>query len=1091
MIKYLRRSVATFLSIVLVTGIFLPVEISARPVPTDAKSYGFGQQLDLRLLAEAGLLTDANGNETGLDVVELQGAQQAWDELQDNGQTAEPQDISVGVLGGLYIDLPGLRLPLIGEDSLLGDSTLLDQNLGALREYANAPYATKATGATGLITNDGALDLHANPGDGGNIQLDLTGLLKLNTALEPILEKAALEIGAVSASAQKPDAFLKDDPLCDTEGNSLVDYSQLDNAGIGSDYGIFDPSDLTAQDKEFCSGYQIADAIITIDSPLVDDLTTTVTGLITGLDGLLNTAIGEQGLLNQLTGLLESLDLSLLGLNIASVNSTAQISVDLKLDDIVGQLLNEDKPLADSTGLLYLNLGSGEIQIDLAKLHQEGLNSLDPNTPLLSDAELTKITNALNDLLLAGSADNPNGLNARLEGLLYGDKLPNGEYAQTGGLYAAEVKLDLGLSVRLLILPSISTSLTLETTLGGLLNPDAVTTEDRSFYEDNPYDYVYRDGSGALNLLGVLLDAVGDITGLVGGILKGILFGTNNDGGLVAGLLQSVIPAANTLISAIEPLLEGVVRELADVIVNRQKVEQKDQGILFTVSALEVNLARSLLGNTLATLPLATASVLAQSFKPSSLEIGKFVINDDNFTIPDDYTLSYTCTHEDFEEAYQTRPIDENSPILVTDRLTGEVVLSGGETEVIENLPAGASCEISETDLDLQDPTIKWTQEWTTDSNWMIDEPTSSAQTPAELTTEHTVFIGIINRFESALINLDLQTAKIGDGQGLHQDGYSYSLQCTLEDWDSGVITIDYSADAVGESFAFEDEQFLLNGANNVASSTEVLPGAECTVSTTTGISSNKALRPTGDNREPYTYFLDTIDGDPVIANSLSSNEISVGSTDHLVSVNADEVGAGWKTHSYTFVVPVEATSHMVNVVHAYDIDRRDVVVTKIVEAAFPNAPGPFNFQYSVNGETWVAPSEEIKNGDSFTIKDVPLIDGTTLAETQIAVREEIIAAGDELPNVTWSFTDPDEDLTATKDNTYSTTNQFSVARGITEASTTTPVLELTAKNSYPVTINFEAMLPKTGQTTLVWVIGLGLLTALGAVIMYVRSRKQ
>lgn len=1074
MIRFLRRSIATFLSIVLVTGVVFPVEVSARPVPTDARSYGFGQQLDLRLLAEAGLLTDANGNETGLDVVELQGAQQAWDELQDNGQTAEPQNISVGVLGGLYIDLPGLRLPLIGAGSLLGDSTLLDQNLGTLREYANAPYATEATGATGLITNDGALDLHANPGDGGNIQLDLTSLLKLDPVLEPILKKAALEIGAVSASAQKPDSFLKDDPLCDTEGNSLVDYSQLDNSNIGPSYGILDPPGLKDGDQEFCSGYQIADAIITIDSPLVGDLATTITGLITGLDGLLTTAIGEEGLINRLTSLVR-------GLTLGAVN--AEVTVDLKLGSIVDQLLSKDKPLADSTGLLYLNLGTGEIQIDLAKLHQGGLNSLDPNTPLLSDAELTKITNALNDLLLASSASNPNGLNARLEGLLYGDKLPNGEYAQTGGLYAAEVTINLKLA--------ILAELTLQTTLGGLLNPNAETTSVPQQYKDNPYDYILQTSSGLGSLLAIVLGALGDITGLVGGVLKGILFGANGNGGLVSGLLQSVIPATNTLISALEPLLRGVVRELADVIVNRQKVEQKDQGILFTVSALEVNLAKSLLGNTLATLPLATVSVLAQSFKPSSLEIGKFVINDDNFTIPDNYTLSYTCTHEDFEEAYQTRPIDEHSPILVTDRLTGEVVLSGGETEVIENLPAGASCEISETDLDLQDPTIKWTQEWTTDSNWMIDEPTSSTQTPVELTTEKTVFIGIINLFESALINLDLQTAKIGDGQGLHQDGYAYSLQCTLEDWDSGVITIDYSADAVGESFAFEDEQFLLNGANNVASATEVLPGAECTVSTTTGISSNKALRPTGDNRKPYTYFLDTIDGDPVVANSLPSNEISVGSADHLVSVNADEVGAGWKTHSYTFVVPVEATSHMVNVVHAYDIDRRDVVVTKIVEAAFPNAPGPFNFQYSVNGETWVAPSEEIKNGDSFTIKDVPLIDGTTLAETQIAVREEITAAGDELPNVTWSFTDPEEELTATKDDTYSTTNQFSVAHGITETSTTTPALELTAKNSYPVTINLEAMLPKTGQTTLVWVIGLGLLTALGALIVYVRSRRQ
>lgn len=356
------------------------------------------------------------------------------------------------------------------------------------------------------------------------------------------------------------------------------------------------------------------------------------------------------------------------------------------------------------------------------------------------------------------------------------------------------------------------------------------------------------------------------------------------------------------------------------------------------------------------------------------------------------------------------------------------------------------------------------------------------------------------------LIDLDIDVAKIGDGRGLHTSGYTYNLVCEAPRWTgieaNGDNALNYSAGNVGTSFKFNSGGLVLNGATGgLAAKVEVLPGSTCTITTAPELESNSYLRPTGDTpaRTPYTYFLDTNGTNALVSDEsgtdgiteTTTSGVTIDDTNNDVLVDASAVGDKWKNHSFTFVIPEDATEYTVNVVHAYEIDQRDVVVKKVVEAADPTAVGPFDFQYSVNGGAWVAPASPINEGEFFTIENVPLIDGTSLAETQIAVRETIAAPENDGPTVTWEFADPEEYLTATHDGTYSTTNQFSVARGITEASITTPVLELTAKNSYPVNVNFEAMLPKTGQTTLVWVIGLGLLTALGAVIMYVRSRKQ
>lgn len=1035
MSKKLRRIMATILSVLLVATMVTPVGGEARTIPDTASSYAYGNQLYLGLLAQAGLLTDASGNPIALDTLTLMEAEQAWLSSTNNDQDASPQNISVGVLSLLYITLP--TLPPI---PLLGQNGLLDGDLGVLHEYANAPYATEATGAAGLLNSDGSLNLDPPTGS-GNVSLELTTLLGLDSLLlNGTLDRAALELGAVSAVAEKPDSFLDGATICSGDSNPVV-YSNLDNSSISGTYGILSPPTLDEDDGKFCSDYQIADAIVVIDSPLVDDLTSGITTLINGLDATVKTAVGDQGLINSILGILSLLDLTLLG-PLASVSTDADVAIDLKLKGITDALLDPAKPLSDSTGLVHVNLGTGEIRIDLDKLHAAGLNSLDPNTPLISGPQLALITETLTNLLTKGSADEPNGLNARLEEILYGDKT-----AKTGGLYATEVTITLELDVTILG-ATTENSLELTSTLGGLLNPDAEITTSEAVYSANPYDYIYQTDSGIGTVLSLLLGVVGDVTGLVGGVLSIILFGTAGSGGAVAGLVGGVQPLVSTLLSAINPVLVGVLQPLANVLVNRQKVEQKTQGNLFTLSALEVNVLQ---GTKLATLPLATASVMAQSFEPASLELGKFVENPDNVTVPGAYSLEYVCTNDDFSRAYDGRTTNDTPPIPITDRLSGTVSISPTTTETISDLPAGSSCEVSENNP-INDPAVIWTGKWTTNRLWTSGEATNATAAPVILAPNDTAFIAAVNIFESAFIDLDISVADVGGGRRLHTDGYQYDLECSLDTWDSGVLQVTYPQAATGEGYSFQDGQFYLVGATSgtAPGPVQVLPGAECTINTTAGVTAYPELRPTGPtpNREPFTYFLSTDGGQPSISDLPTDATFTLDGSG-VVSIDNPTVGSEWKTHAHTFQIPINATTYSLNVAHAYKIDTREYVITKDTQGAVP-ADARFDFRHSTDGTNWTS-HNDVAAGDSFTIT-VPVVD-ETLQPYDLLLQEMLENTSDSPvsgPVVTWKVDGVNQTGTyRTSNSTWLAESTIRVGPVPHTSDTTTPSIGATVTNSY------------------------------------------
>lgn len=955
-----RRIIATTLSVLLIGGVVSPVDAGAQPTePYDpithlgeAYSYAYGGLLDLRLLE--GLLTVGENGRT-LSAAELAGVEQIWRTAVHTGQAPNGPSIDLDLLELIYLDLGVIQIPLLGSNGLL-DFVLEDAAVGALREYASAPSPVYANGAVGVVSDQGALEV-TQPGEGANANINLLSLLNLsNGSLTPgVIDAASLELGALSAAAEKPDqSQLGDtDPLCKTN------YSQFNINQLKAAYLSGDPAVLNEEHERICSSYQIADALVVVDAPVVGGVVTTLQNtldvLLLGVESSLNGLLGTGGVLDALYSL------PVLG---PVINGVVDISVevDIPITDITQALLAD--PLKDSTGLISIDLSTGEILVDVKMLHAGNLNNLDPNTSLITDTELLLITETVTNLLSASKEDEPDGLNARLDRILRGEN-------NQGGLYATEIVINscvLGLLGICLVEADITT------TLGGLLNSSA-KRGTLTQYQADPYNYYYVDG-----LLGVVAPVIKPLLGGVGSIVEGLLFGTTtNPGGLLSGLLGNLQTAVLTpVITSLAPVLDNVIAPLANIIINRQKLQEVNHGSVFTVSAIEVNVLD--LGsptNSLLHLPLATAAVMAQHWTP---------------------------------------------------------------------------------------------------------------------------------------VAMDFNVAKTGDGRNLHTGDYTYDMLCELD----GTVIFDrtnptnlqYAAPRVGTGFnsvgAANDLELV--GASETGGLSEEIPlpeGAVCSVIANPSLELENfvALRPTGTTptRTPYTYFLasdgsgisisDALSGD---TNSWTTSGVSVGPGTEVV-VNTDSVTDVWKNHSLSFEIANATTSYDINIVHAYDIDTRDIVVTKGTDGPAP-AGETYNFQYSLDdGTTWVSdPVYEINDGGTFTITDVPLIDSTTLNPTSVLVREEVSAPTNGGPDVNWNLDGTSlTPATPSHDGTHARSSAFVAGAGLTTASATTPDLALNVINAYPVSVDFEAMLPATGATSLVWVLGLGLLIALAALGLYVNSRRK
>jgi hypothetical protein len=287
----------------------------------------------------------------GLDLASLNEIQSAF--LGDGVQQKSPLGVD---LLGLNLTVPELNIPLLSDGTNPGLLVLGD--LGAALATAQSPYSTTSTAQAATVSEDGAIDLDGtSAAEGGSTTIDLTQLfeqLGLDGITDEILDVAEIELGALASQASIED-------------------------GLAS------------------GEYTIADAKLSLHSELVAGLTGTLADAVNALGEPLDALAGGQGVLDTL---LSGLDVNLLNLlQVTTAGGTLAVNgVDGLVEGIADDILTGT--ISDDSGLVTINLETGEIIVDLEKIIDGGsLNGLDPNTPLLDGETLSQVTESITGLL--------------------------------------------------------------------------------------------------------------------------------------------------------------------------------------------------------------------------------------------------------------------------------------------------------------------------------------------------------------------------------------------------------------------------------------------------------------------------------------------------------------------------------------------------------------------------------------------------------------------------------------------------------------------------------------------------------------------
>jgi hypothetical protein len=265
--------------------------------------------------------------------------------------------LSVSALGSINLSLGSLLQLPVGA------------NVGALNQYGEAHTNGNSAGASGVVSNSGALDLGA-PGVG----IPTFGTLDLQSVLHQLgldtvsgLGDVNLTLGAVGSSEQLNG--------CNAIWTKDV-YSNL------------------------VRNYVIASLTTNVNSPLVGDLVSSVNATTTQLTSTVNALAGNTGVINTATsGITTALGPLLSGIGLGTPTATVSASVDF---GGLTTLLNT--PIQDSGQIVTIDLAHGTIAIDTAKLFggANGLNGQLPNTQLLLNTTVinnlkSAITDALNN----------------------------------------------------------------------------------------------------------------------------------------------------------------------------------------------------------------------------------------------------------------------------------------------------------------------------------------------------------------------------------------------------------------------------------------------------------------------------------------------------------------------------------------------------------------------------------------------------------------------------------------------------------------------------------------------------------------------
>ncbi|MEE6295524.1 choice-of-anchor G family protein, partial [Georgenia sp. MJ278] len=553
-------------------------------------------------------------------------------------------DIDAEVLEGLIgLEIGALDIPLIAD----GDGGLLDLGgsaaAGLLNGYAASPSDTSSIAASGLVTADGALDFDAATDGTDFARLDLTavlGQLDVDGVTDAVVDDLSLGLGAFASRAAT------------------------------------DPAD---------SSYILAGAELRISSPLVGALVGDIDTAVDVVDTTLDGVLGPEGTVQGALDLVDLPDVTTGLLDISLGSPTLDASVDL--DAVTAGLLAE--PLVSDDDLVTIDLASGVITVDLARLHGGDLNGLGPNTQLLTAAEVTRITDTVSELL-----------------------------GEVTGIVTDAVDTAIGTtSVSLTLSPSLSA-------IGGIVAGDIAVEVDGSladFLGTTETDPVISiTGSVQVGLITIPLNAIGAVVEpVVEGLLEtvGTLLGpvlaqgdalvTTAVGGLLSGVLTTI-----------DPLL-GALDEVVTMTINEQPTEAPIGGSgdlgdeSFTVRALAIDLLPDLAG---VGVELASSTVRASEVEatvvasPDPVEVGETVTVDGELFVPGEtVTIVYTDSSGDVV-ATQEQVVGEDGSftdtlIIPAGTPTGSLVITADDgtrdaTDSVTVTDVGAGTDVDGTDVD-------------------------------------------------------------------------------------------------------------------------------------------------------------------------------------------------------------------------------------------------------------------------------------------------------------------------------------------------------------------------------------------------------
>ncbi|OKX85466.1 choice-of-anchor G family protein, partial [Corynebacterium glutamicum] len=540
--RSMRIGIATITSTAMLGGVL--VAVPAHPLlPTTAVAQAqtsapiataTGEVIDLALLRD---VVHPDDETEFLRVLELIRADARYP-----GKENHSADIDLTLLEGIDLKIDAIELPLLDFLNIQGTG------LGALSASAATPAGNTASAAAGILTGDGSIDLsrHGNNSDVDTV-LDLTKVVGVDELTKGIVDELSLRIGAVSASAQR-------------DGDQVT------------------------------SEYALSNVDLTLDSPLIGDLTQALIGTETGnlglasqIDNAVDTLAGDASLLSGLTGLLGGVFDLLKALSLGLVNvsgPTLELGTDIQgvLQPLLGEKLESEA--------VSIDLATGQISINLEALG--GTSALDPNTNLLNEAAVLQITTEVDTLL--------------------DQLLDNVRDAVEEGLLETSVKVHIGASTGVGPLKAQLANITIDGTLNELLAGDPTTLDLELLGVSSPtLESTLLD---LLSTIGTTLDnAIDDV---VDPLLDTVL------GGLLNTVVAPLVGGIGNILSEDSKILRITVNDqpnrLTGTLTDTTGRPNAKTGAItrpdeeFTVSALRVNVLNGLID-----LPLARATVNADA----------------------------------------------------------------------------------------------------------------------------------------------------------------------------------------------------------------------------------------------------------------------------------------------------------------------------------------------------------------------------------------------------------------------------------------------------------------------------------------------